>query len=440
MQVSVQAHCLQVQADQLDVAGVQLTGPIGLSLKAGRVYVLQGQNGVGKSTLLRGMANGLVGRVHVFKPEFGLRDELTVKQHLSAVLQMLGQPSEQSDELLQKVGLLEWQYEHIGTLSSGQRARLALCAMLAHPSEVWLLDEPLNALDQQGVAVMASAIQQQVLAGGFVVMASHVDATQLQAHARGLQIELLQFQDGRITAVEGVDGNTPGASAQMNQTNTATARPLALLRRELSLLRATPQLVLWGALFHWVVLSFFGIGLNKPGAQFAQVAAWVSVLLALMLNAKDWFTEDQRVGWVRHLFVWHPRNFQGYWLMRVLVSALANIAVLVPVSALVALQFGLGTQQASALTLALAAGLWASAPLLGLVALLVMLTRGGAVLVYLFALPLLVPVLIFGLEASQAADFGRSAQAPLAVLGSLGVLGYLLGPWVAQRLNNLLQE
>ena len=81
-----------------------------------------------------------------------------------------------------------------------------------------------------------------------------------------------------------------------------------------------------------------------------------------------------------------------------------------------------------------------SAPLLGLIGLLVMLTRGGAVLVYLFALPLLVPVLIFGLEASQAADLGRSALAPLAVLFSLGLLACLLGPVVARRLIQLIQE
>lgn len=84
--------------------------------------------------------------------------------------------------------------------------------------------------------------------------------------------------------------------------------------------------------------------------------------------------------------------------------------------------------------------MWAIAPLLGVIALLVMLTRGGAVLVYLFALPLLVPVLIFGLEASQAADMGRSALAPLAVLFSLGLLACLLGPVVARRLIQLIQE
>jgi hypothetical protein len=48
--------------------------------------------------------------------------------------------------------------------------------------------------------------------------------------------------------------------------------------------------------------------------------------------------------------------------------------------------------------------------------------------------------LIFGLEASQALDMGRSVFPPLAVLFSLGLLVCLCGPVVAKRLIQLIQE
>ncbi|MFN7505547.1 MAG: heme exporter protein CcmB, partial [Limnobacter sp.] len=214
----------------------------------------------------------------------------------------------------------------------------------------------------------------------------------------------------------------------------------ALLKRDWAVALGNPQALLWGALFHWMVLSFFGIGLGKPSAEFAQVAVWVSLLLALLLGAKDWFAEDHRVGWLGFLAGLNPDNTALYWLVRIVFLVFCQVLVLVPVTGLVALQLGLNSAQTLDLALALTAGIWAVAPLLGLIALLVMLTRGGAVLVYLLALPLLVPVLIFGLEASQAATMGRSAIAPLAVLASLGLLGCLLGPVVARRIVGLIQE
>ncbi len=455
MKVFLAPTALRVNTPQLEVAGVVLSGSIELSLKPGVVHAIQGPNGVGKSTFLSQMGNALTGQVHLFKPEFGLRGELTVAQHVALVLQHLRLPQQHGENLLREVGLHHWALERIATLSSGQRARLGLCAALAHACPVWLFDEPLNALDQEGLAVLAKAMDRHLNAGGFLLMATHIDPAVLMAHAPGLRVSLLRFDSGQLVgaatqpeqAAASLKPSAKHSSAELpattalNTVSTVSISPLqGLARREFSLLWAQPQMVLWGALFHWMVLSFFGIGLGKPSAEFVQVAVWVSVLLSLMLAAKDWFVEDWRVGWLRLLSQWNDSNFTWFWLIRVLVAAVANLIVLLPVTGLVALQMGLSANQSLALLLALAAGLWASAPLLGLVALLVMLTRGGAVLVYLLALPLLVPVLIFGLEASQAADFGRSAFAPLALLVSMGLLGCVLGPVLAKHLNRLIQE
>jgi len=152
MHISLSATCLRVKTPSLEAAGVVLSGPIGFELKPGEINVIRGGNGVGKSTLLRLMSNSLPGQCVLFKPEFGLRDELLVHTHLQIVLSHLGANAHSVESLLERAGLANWQYERIGTLSSGQRARLGLCSLLAGQFKVWLLDEPLNALDHEGIA------------------------------------------------------------------------------------------------------------------------------------------------------------------------------------------------------------------------------------------------------------------------------------------------
>lgn len=429
---------LKIDCSTLQAAGVTLAENLQFVLNAGDLNVLRGANGVGKSTLLRRIANTLPGQSILFKPEYGLRDELLVYEQLGFMLTHSRQNDMQPDDLLKQTGLFDWQHERVGTLSSGQRARLGLCALLAGQFKVWLLDEPLNALDKEGQLLLSQAISRHFQAGGIVFMATHVDPDLVLKHLPNVHLRAGLLETGKLT------GNWTPHQSCPEALPVRTARrmvPLrALIKREFAVLWGNSQALWWGALFHWMILSFFGIGLGNPGVEVSRVAVWVSLLLATLLSAKDWFLEDHRVGWVRWLSHLHPDNPGAYWLVRVLVMTASQSVVLVPVTGVVALQFGFSAPQCVELIIALAAGLWAITPLLALIALLVMLTRGGAVLVYLLALPLLVPVLIFGLEASQANDLGRSAFAPLAVLASLGLLLCLVGPFVAKRLVALLQE
>ena len=60
------------------------------------------------------------------------------------------------------------------TLSQGQRRRTALARLaLPHPASIWLLDEPFDALDDDGVHTLCSLLSQQSQRGGSVMLTSH---------------------------------------------------------------------------------------------------------------------------------------------------------------------------------------------------------------------------------------------------------------------------
>jgi heme exporter protein A len=57
--------------------------------------------------------------------------------------------------------------------SAGQKRRLALARLLVAPRPLWLLDEPLTALDAQGQTLVASLARAHLQRGGMVVAATH---------------------------------------------------------------------------------------------------------------------------------------------------------------------------------------------------------------------------------------------------------------------------
>ncbi|HEX4842053.1 MAG TPA: ATP-binding cassette domain-containing protein [Limnobacter sp.] len=434
-------HALQLNIAPLSASGVLLASEIRCALALGRVYLVHGENGVGKSTLLRKVFLALGAQAQLYKPEHGLRDELLVIQHAQQLLALHGQSTQRSQTLLEQLGLGDWAYERIGTLSSGQRARLGLLHWHIRSAPVWLLDEPLNNLDSSGRNMLLGLIHAHQGRGGLVLMATHLDWPELHARCGTENVATLLLRHGMLEHNAANFDISTHSAIEPAALNTDQVAPwFALFKRQFALWWAQPQQVFWGALFHWMVLAFFGMGLNKPEPQVVFVAIWVSLLLALMLNAKDWFSDDVRVRWLAELRAFAPVTLARYWLCTVLTQALLQVAVLLPVTAMASLQFGLGASQVFALCVSLLLAIWAVAPLLGLLSVLVLLTRGGAVLVYLLALPLVVPALLFGLEASRAELLGRSPQAPWMVLLALGTLLLLLGPVLARRLFELVQE
>jgi ABC-type multidrug transport system ATPase subunit len=171
---------------------------VGLTVPAARGVCVTGENGIGKSTLLRCIASLQrpdQGEIRVFgrppgsTPDFW-RDVvttvepptwypgLTVREHAELVCRAHGQDPEQSgvDEALERFGLGRHTDAIPPSLSSGQKQRLTLALAVLRPSALLILDEPEQRLDPEGRAYVAGLLGDYVKGGGSLLMASHDEA------------------------------------------------------------------------------------------------------------------------------------------------------------------------------------------------------------------------------------------------------------------------
>jgi heme exporter protein A len=169
---------------------------LGFVLSPGRLLKVEGPNGAGKTSLLRilaGLALPEEGGVRWNGHEIarhpaeyamdrrylghhnGHSLALTARENLrlAAVLQGASLPPPRLDALLAVVGLAHAMETPVVRLSSGQRRRLALARLLLGRARVWILDEPLNALDGDGRALVNQLLTDHLEQGGVAVVSTH---------------------------------------------------------------------------------------------------------------------------------------------------------------------------------------------------------------------------------------------------------------------------
>lgn len=165
--------------------GQPLFEGLDLALHAGDLLWVQGRNGVGKTSLLRvicGLSAPIAGRVHVeldllyiaHKP--GLKDHLTVLEQLRSCAALAGRACSEAEALaaLAPVGLADAAEQRQARLSEGQRRRAALAQLwLPKVPLLWVLDEPLAALDAAMVDRLAQRLDRHASEGGCAVFTSH---------------------------------------------------------------------------------------------------------------------------------------------------------------------------------------------------------------------------------------------------------------------------
>ena len=101
--------------------------------------------------------------------------DLSVVEHLDLLARAHGiaEPDELVDEVLEEVQLVPQSGQLPGTLSSGQRRRLALATAFVRPRKLLILDEPEQRLDTEGLEWLAARLKSERQKGLAIVFASH---------------------------------------------------------------------------------------------------------------------------------------------------------------------------------------------------------------------------------------------------------------------------
>jgi len=167
-----------------------------LMVRAGEAVALTGRNGSGKSTVLRclvGADTADEGEIEICGRPLDEDDveqrrdlatviddldffpDLSVVEHLDLFARAHGvpDPDEMVDEVLDQLQLIPQSGQLPGTLSSGQKRRLALASAFVRPRKLLVLDEPEQRLDVEGVAWLARRLKAEREAGLAIVFASH---------------------------------------------------------------------------------------------------------------------------------------------------------------------------------------------------------------------------------------------------------------------------
>ena len=169
-----------------------------LKVPRGQIYGFLGPNGSGKSTTIR-MLCGLLtpthgtamvldteipGRSEKLKPrigymtqKFSLFGDMTVIENLQFIAEIYSVANRDRkariDELLDKYDLVDQRRQLAGTMSGGQKQRLALACAVLHRPELLLLDEPTSAVDPQSRRDFWANLFRLAEAGTTIMVSTH---------------------------------------------------------------------------------------------------------------------------------------------------------------------------------------------------------------------------------------------------------------------------
>ncbi|MFI4963003.1 MAG: cytochrome c biogenesis heme-transporting ATPase CcmA [Legionellales bacterium] len=170
--------------------------PLNFSVSNEQIILLHGANGVGKTTCLRTLA-GLIaperGKIswqqRLLKPydreyllqmayighQSGIKSVLTPEENIRQSLLLAGHEIVEREihSALQRVNLSGHAKKPCGQLSSGQQRRVNLARLMLLQVPLWILDEPLTALDREGIRLVYEVFAEHQALGGSIILTSH---------------------------------------------------------------------------------------------------------------------------------------------------------------------------------------------------------------------------------------------------------------------------
>lgn len=191
-------HRLTAQGVRRSFPGGAALHAMDLDVDAGQVHALVGLNGAGKTTLMRlllGMLQPDGGTVEILGHDVGEADstvwkrvghlidhplaypELDCSANLEASALLHGVPGARISAVVEAAiddfGLAQYADVRAARLSTGNRQRLGLAAVLAHDPDLIVLDEPTNALDPRSVIALRELLLECARRGAGVLISSH---------------------------------------------------------------------------------------------------------------------------------------------------------------------------------------------------------------------------------------------------------------------------
>lgn len=191
-----ESNLLEVENLTCQRGYTQLFSGLNFILNTGDILRIAGQNGTGKTSLLRLIA-GLsfaetgqitlnnqipndisyqenllyLGHSNALNPDLSVLDNLLFIVHLKQSCNL-----EQAKQALDKVSLAHYYHQPCSSLSAGQKRRVLLASLLLIKVPLWLLDEPFTALDTQGVTLVEDLVLAHTKNGGACVFTTHQDS------------------------------------------------------------------------------------------------------------------------------------------------------------------------------------------------------------------------------------------------------------------------
>jgi len=185
---------------------------LGFALRRGAVLFVSGPNGSGKTTLLRivaGVTRALRGRltwdgadVAPFEPALraatlfighapALKEELTAEENLASLAALHGAPAGRQalTDALTTWSLARQRRLPARVLSQGQRRRIALARLRLVPRPLWVLDEPMTALDTSGAETLRTVLGDHLARGGMALIATHQEFTPTSGTCHSLRLQ-----------------------------------------------------------------------------------------------------------------------------------------------------------------------------------------------------------------------------------------------------------
>ncbi len=177
---------LDVRGVHFDYGDEPLLQGIDMTLEAGAALHVKGANGAGKTTFLKLLAGllqpteGEIKRHHAKQIAYvghtsGVNMHLTPREHacFDLSLDTSNTSAAPIHHALQRLMLVDVQDIPCALLSAGQRRRVGLLRLLCSEASLWLLDEPLVALDQASIQVLGDMVLEHGQSGGALVFTSH---------------------------------------------------------------------------------------------------------------------------------------------------------------------------------------------------------------------------------------------------------------------------